>query len=92
MIDYGERPESYESSDHCTDCDVLTEALRDLEQQCREAEDGRILEVLWLASKNPNQLLSEENAYLVRIKKLEHRRNCALEVLLKHQSLEHREL
>jgi hypothetical protein len=34
-------------------------------------------------------LLCEENAYLARMKKLEHRRNCALEVLLKHQSLEH---
>lgn len=86
MTGYADGSEPY---DQCIDCDVLTEALRDAEEQRREAEDRRNLEVAVGASKNRNQLLCEENAYLARMKKLEHRRNCALEVLLKHQSLEH---
>jgi hypothetical protein len=76
-------------SPHCTDCDILIDALRDFEQQCREAEDRRHQDLALLVSKNQNELLREERTYLERLKKLEHRRNCALEVLLKHQSLEH---
>jgi hypothetical protein len=77
----------------CGDCETLTEALRDAEQQCREAEDeparvamGQPLSQVTEPSKEP---VDEEREYLMKIGKLEHRRNCALEVLLKHQRLEH---
>lgn len=91
MTDWNDESDPYQTSArHCTDCEVLTEALRDAEQQCREAEDGRNVEAAVTASTKMNPLLCEENEYLARIKKLEHRRNCALEVLLKHQLLEHR--
>jgi hypothetical protein len=73
---------------HCGDCDVLTDALRDLEQQCREVEDGRALNGIRLR-KDFDVSFQEEQDYLARLKKLEHRRDCALEVLLKHQRLEH---
>jgi len=91
MNDCDEESDPHEISPrHCTDCDILTKALRDAEQQCREAEDRRNLEVAASTSRKLSQLRCAEDAYLARMKKLEHRRNCALEVLLKHQSLEHR--
>ena len=77
-------------SRHCTDCDVLTEALRDMEQQCREAEDERFRDISLSSKKSSERLIVEEDAYQARLNKLQHRRDCALEVLLKHQSLEHR--
>ena len=77
-----------EESHYCADCEVLTDALRDLEQQRRETQDSRYREVI-SASDSLNHALNGENAYLARMKILERRRNCALEVLLKHQSLEH---
>jgi hypothetical protein len=72
---------------HCFDCDVLTEALRDMEEQCREAEDDRTREASLAVGKSVDRLLGEEEAYQVKLRELQHRRNCALEVLLKHQSL-----
>jgi len=67
---------------HCGDCDVLTDALRNFEQQRRQAEDER-----W---RQPDGSDEGDEAYLAKLKALEHLRDCALEVLLKHQSLEHR--
>jgi hypothetical protein len=53
-------PEIVDEVTHrCTDCDILTEALRDLEQQCREAEDERNREIVLCASKKLSQLLRE---------------------------------
>lgn len=71
----------------CGDCACLIEALREVEQQCREAED----ECLQLEPGNAEteQRIARAERQLEKIKKLEHRRNCALEVLLKHQALEH---
>lgn len=44
--------EFYESEgQHCIDCDLLTESLRDLEQQCREAEDTRNAEAITSSQK-----------------------------------------
>ncbi|PYX94630.1 MAG: hypothetical protein DMG71_11935 [Acidobacteria bacterium] len=74
---------------HCFDCDTLTEALRDLEQQCREAEDKRRCEAVLSLINDYDEMIRDEERYLARIRKLEHRRNCALELLLKHQRLEH---
>lgn len=75
---------------YCEDCRVLTDALRDMEQQCREAEDASYR---GLPSSRPdiNALTREEYAYLAKLNKLQRRRDCALKVLLKHQSLEHKE-
>jgi hypothetical protein len=73
---------------YCGDCELLTEALRDLEMQCREAENEQIRALSNFCYEDASHM--EEN-YSLKIKKLEHRRNCALEVLIKHQQLEHRE-
>jgi len=83
--------EEYEARPrYCEDCRVLTEALRDMEQQCREAEDGSYRE--FPSSRGGIDALTRaEDAYLARLNKLQRRRDCALEVLLKHQILEHRE-
>ena len=76
---------------YCEDCRVLTEALRDMEQQCRELEDGRYRGLSLSSSKTADLLTREEDAYQARLSKLQRRRDCALEVLLKHQGLEHTE-
>ena len=85
--------DQYESDDSissgCGDCEVLMEALRDAEQQCREAEDKRAQIAATFPVKTVEQLFDDEREYSVKMDKLEHRRNCALEVLLKHQRLEH---
>jgi hypothetical protein len=75
---------------YCEDCRVLTEALRDMEQQCREVEDGRYLGLSLSSTDSIDRLTREEDVYLERLSKLQRRRDCALEVLLKHQGLEHR--
>lgn len=82
-----ESPEIYPK--YCGDCETLTEALRDLEQQCREVEDGRMSIVPNLWRRDSDASFNEEEEYLARLKKIEHRRDCALEVLLKHQRMEH---
>jgi hypothetical protein len=87
-----DQEETYEARPrYCEDCRVLTEALRDMEQQCRETEDGRYRGLSLPSSSSVDVLTREEDAYLARLSKLQRRRDCALEVLLKHQSLEHRE-
>jgi hypothetical protein len=58
--------------------------------QCREIEDERFLGASFFSGTNTSRLIFEEDAYLARLSKLRRRRDCALEVLLKHQSLEHR--
>ena len=74
---------------HCTDCDILIDALRDMEQQCREAEDERFRDLSVFSTKSFDRLNFEEDEYQEKLNRLQHRRDCALEVLLKHQSLEH---
>ncbi len=85
-----ERTGCDEETRRCEDCDVLLEALRDAEQQCREFEDAgaRVAERSWAAGFS-DELLQEENDRLARLRKLERRRDCALDVLLKHQRLDH---
>ena len=74
---------------YCEDCRVLTEALRDLEQQYREVEDERLHSVSVLSRGGTDRIIRDECAYLLKLGKLQRRRNFALEVLLKHQRLEH---
>jgi hypothetical protein len=73
---------------YCEDCKWLTEAVRDLEQQRREAIDQRNREAA-LPFQSPDELVSGEKLFIVRMRALEHRRNAALDVLAKHQQLEH---
>ena len=79
-----------ESIRQCPECDILLEALRDAEAQCREIEDQRTSEAKLPSHKSYEQRLCDEEKYQAKIKMIERRRDCALEVLLKHQSLEHR--
>lgn len=72
----------------CANCETLTEALREAEQQCREAEDEWI-GIAALYKGTIEECLSKEREHSMRVLKLERRRNCALEVLLKHQRLDH---
>ena len=73
----------------CSDCEYLLEALLDMEQQCREAEDQRFRELEASVEENCEIRIQEEDQFEVRMKKLERRRDFALEVLTKHQMLEH---
>jgi len=73
----------------CASCETLTEALREAEQQCREIEDEWASIAATLAKGAIEQLLLSEREHSTRIATLERRRNCALEVLLKHQRLDH---
>ena len=85
-------PEDYENETprrYCEDCRVLTEALQDMEQQCREAENEGLKENLLYSSSSIDALTNREDEYLAKLNKLQRRRDCALEVLLKHQGLEH---
>lgn len=84
--------ETYETRlRYCEDCRVLTDALRDMEQQCCEAEDERYRDSPFCSGSDIDALTREEDAYLAKLSKLQRRRDCALEVLLKHQGLEHGE-
>ena len=80
-----------EEERYCEDCTILIEALRDMEQQCREAEDESLRTDSFLSFRETEILVRDEQAYLARLEKLQRRRNCALELLLKHQALEHAE-
>ena len=73
---------------YCEDCKWLTDAVRDLEQQRREAIDQRNREAA-SASQSFAELVSGEELFISRMKTLDHRRNAALDVLAKHQQLEH---
>jgi hypothetical protein len=68
-------------SRYCEDCRVLTEALRDMEQQCRELEDERFRVSAFRTDLGPDALYREEDEYLANLSKLQRRRDCALEVL-----------
>ena len=85
-------PEVYKLCDNrgCADCEILTEALRDIERERREAEDEENERLFSGSITAQQELLRDEKDYLTRMKKLEHRRDCALEVLFKHQQLEHK--
>ena len=85
--DYG-LPMRGSDGEFCGDCELLTEALRDYEMQCREAEDDHMHALCGFAGADVDAV---DDFYLAKIKKLEHRRDCALDVLLKHQRLEHRD-
>jgi hypothetical protein len=76
MDNHVDEHECHISAYGCRQCEYLMEALREFEAQCREAEDNCDLQ-------------TGEEAYLARLRKLEHRRDCALEVLLRHQAIEH---
>jgi hypothetical protein len=75
---------------YCEGCKILTDALRDMELQCREAEDERTQQASAHSRKSGSQLDYDEETFLTKLAKLERRRDFALEVLLRHQSLEHR--
>lgn len=73
----------------CGECEILMEALRDAEQQCREAEDDRAFIAMGESVPKFAEPWDDECLYFNRLRKLERRRDCAFEVLLKHQRLEH---
>jgi hypothetical protein len=60
-----------------------------MEQQCREAEDESRIDFSPCSIGDSDRVTRQEDAYLAKLRKLERRRDCALEVLLKHQGLEH---
>ena len=75
----------------CEDCQILTEALQEIEQQRREAErQGPRAEFSSLA-RQANDYTRDEITYLAKLEKLRRRRDCALEVLFQHQKIEHPE-
>jgi hypothetical protein len=77
-----------EEGRYCEDCKWLTEAVRDFEQQRREAMDQYSHDVVIL-SKFSGDLVRSEEFFLSKMRTLEHRRDAALDVLAKHQQLEH---
>jgi hypothetical protein len=87
MADYDHLETCDFETPHCVDCDFLIEALRDLEAQCREAEDQFAVCSTGMTGEQWQRVQSERSA---RLSKLEYRRNCALDILFKHQELEHR--
>ena len=83
------RHDQQEMEFYCEDCRILIDALRDMEDQCREAEDQRLSTASIPSISAMHQTVEDEMLYLGRLEKLQRRRDCALEVLLKHQRLEH---
>jgi len=73
---------------YCEDCKWLTDAVRDLEQQRREVIDQCSREIGFL-SKVSGEVTRVEEIFLTKMRTLDHRRNAALDVLAKHQQLEH---
>lgn len=89
--DYDESEDSVDNphdNSYCEDCKWLTDAVRDLEQQRREAIDQCSRE-LGSLSKFSEEFGRTEERFLARMRTLDHRRNAALDVLAKHQQLEH---
>jgi hypothetical protein len=84
----GDSVDNLDESRYCEHCKWLTEAVRDLELQRREAIDQRNREAA-LLSQSPDERVSGEELFIFKMKRLEHRRNAALDVLAKHQQLEH---
>ena len=82
--------DSLDSSDgYCEECKWLMEAVRDFEQQRREVEDQRMRDAEASVGKTPEEVVRDEMLFLAKSRKLEYRRNAALDVLAKHQQLEH---
>jgi hypothetical protein len=77
-----------EEGRYCENCKWLTEAVRDFEQQRREAMDQYSHDMV-LLSKFSGDLGRSEELFLSKMRTLEHRRDAALDVLAKHQQLEH---
>jgi len=73
---------------YCEDCKWLTDAVRDLEQQRRELIDQFSREIGPL-SKTSGDIARVEETFRAKMRTLDHRRNAALDVLAKHQQLEH---
>lgn len=92
MTDARKHPFEDRSSEYdCSECNYLLEALRDMEQQCREVETARFDELKYRSETSYDQLVGKEHVYQIRMKALEQRRDYALELLMKHQRLEHLE-
>ena len=72
----------------CDSCTVLVEALREAQQQCRLAEDERSV-VLTASGGGLHAGHEQGDDFRARLRKLERLRDCAMEVLLKHQRFEH---
>jgi hypothetical protein len=81
--------DNLEGDSGCEGCNVLMEALREAERQCRELEDAGASRGLSFMKDGSDAAYVEEQDYLLKLQVLERRRNCALEVLLKHQKFEH---
>jgi len=89
-LDYDTLAEIGYGCGQCQSCLVLIEALREHEQQCREFEDRRNEEIGHCVGKTSEQLALEEEIYAQTMRKLKLRRDCAFDVLVAHQRLEHR--
>ena len=96
-MEYEERQDSYgdDSSDnsdevgYCEECKWLMDAVRDYEQQCREAENQRANDTNLFDQVVTERIVGNETLFLAKIRRLERRRDAALDVLAKHQQLEH---
>ena len=75
---------------HCADCSWLMDALREVEKQYREADDELNRKVTLAPSPGSQESSDLARVLEEKILKLKCRRDCALDVLLKHQALEHR--
>jgi hypothetical protein len=72
----------------CESCDLLVTAFRAAERECRIAQDEHAGIVL-VKANNLNRALAKEEDFLRELETLKRNRDCALEVLLKHQRYEH---
>ena len=73
----------------CKDCEWLMDAVRDLEEQRRETMEAHNREISLFGKMSPAEFAQCEKRFLSRMNTLELRRNSSLDVLAKHQALEH---
>jgi hypothetical protein len=77
-----------DGSRYCENCKWLLEAVRDLEQQRCEAIEKRSRKEGFV-SKFSDELVRREELFLSKMRTIERRRKAALDVLAKHQQLDH---
>jgi hypothetical protein len=78
-----------EVSSYCGECEGLTDALRDTERLCREAEDQQIRASVTYAGKDAARLVRGDLECAAKIRAREQDRNRALDALCSHQRLRH---
>jgi hypothetical protein len=78
-----------EGFSYCGECEALTDALRDTERLCREAEDRKIRASVAYAGKDSTRLVRDDLEYSAEIRAREQDRNRALDALFSHQRRRH---